>query len=57
MPSIAALVRLHEGLRLPVYDAATGEPLGEKIDLARPNPTMLKRLNDELAVWERRMSN
>ena len=33
------------------------EDLAEKIDLARTNPTMLKRLNDELAVWERRMSN
>ena len=28
MPSIAALVRLHEGLRLTVYDDATGEPIG-----------------------------
>jgi arylsulfatase A-like enzyme len=33
------------------------EDLAEKNDLARTNPTMLKRLNDELAVWERRMSN
>jgi CubicO group peptidase (beta-lactamase class C family) len=28
---------------------------GDK-DLARTNPTMLKRLNDELAVWEREVS-
>lgn len=28
MPSTAALVRLHEGLRLTVYDDATGEPIG-----------------------------
>ena len=33
------------------------EDLAEKNDLARTNPAMLKRLNDELAVWERRMSN
>jgi arylsulfatase A-like enzyme len=33
------------------------EDLGETNDLARTSPTMLKRLNDELAVWERRMSN
>ena len=33
------------------------EDLAEKNDLARTNPTMLKRLNHELAVWERRMSN
>jgi arylsulfatase A-like enzyme len=33
------------------------EDLGETNDLARTNPTMLKRLNDELAVWERQVSN
>ena len=32
------------------------EDLGEKNDLARTNPKMLKMLEDELAVWDREVS-
>ncbi len=32
------------------------EDLGEKNDLARAKPRILKRLEDELAAWEREVS-